>query len=296
MLLLFFAAAPGIRAQKMAEDYFFEANYKKDVLENESAALIDYLYLVEHYPDSKYCIEAFYEMGGIYDSMKQNQLAINAYRGTVFNKYRGQLNKDTTFSEFDVKPIAIERLAGLYEKIGVYDSALYFRYLYDTAIRVFYSCGTGLELRFTNNTVTRANLHLKANQVKEAEKILLSAFTWRNYDDRYIEEYDGYSGVRATLQELFTKHKNADTLKARIETAVNNYYFDTTYLLIDGMIDTSVYCVLNFLDTKVGFLYYCNMNVSGSFVIDVRNPGLPDRKKIITILKRSELYHMIQKL
>jgi hypothetical protein len=284
-LLLFFSAALHTSGQKSAEDYVLEIERGG----KDSLALQNYMYIVENHPTSKFHSSAQYYIGNYYEKKGEDRLAINAYKETVFDLYSGPLTKATEINEYSPKARAIDRLIDLYEKVGNYDSALYFLYLCDTGISIFKSCEVQPEFFWQYRVVRYADLYLKANRIREAETILLSryGFAWSNY----VGEFEGV--VAGKLKEVFAKYENRDTLKSQIETAVNNYFFDTSY----HERDTLVYCCFNFWGVKIKMFY---LSLPGPYKYDYGpdplTPGSSEREKIIANLRKSELYSAIREL
>lgn len=278
--------------QKMAEDYYYHHGAAKyqDNGNLKEAAFQDLKYLVEHHPRSKYCINAYYAIGGYYEEKGDDYKAINAYRA-ILDRFEKYLDKDSTLSASSSIPNATNKLVDLYEKIGKYDSAIYFLYVYDTVLHLFYGCGTGLEYEQAARSGRISDLYEKNNQVSQAKKVLLAGYVFNGeWSDPVILEH-----IIGRLKNLFKKHDDPAQLKAEIEISVNNYYFDTVYRDISGA-DTFVLCNINFAGVEIRHYYKAYLS-DGTIIDDIQTGReMPDREAIIAYLKKSELYKMVQEL
>ncbi|MBZ0098320.1 MAG: hypothetical protein K8F30_04510 [Taibaiella sp.] len=292
LILIVLVTAVYCKAQKMAEDYYHYSDGKKydtiGVLTN--GALQDLKYLVTHHQRSKYCVEAYYEMGNYYQSKGLEKDALIAYRA-VLERFEKYMNKDSTLHAYSPIPYASLRLVDIYEKAANYDSALYFLYIYDTVFNLFYGCGTGLEYEKANRIARISRLHESNHQVRDAERVLMAHLSYSGEaEDLVIGDQ-----ILGTLRELFRKYEDAAQLKAGIEAAISNYWIDTFYYKGRSGVDTLIFGFINFMDVKIG--HHFRSSYSGGTVIDnAHEAGVVDRKTTIAYLKKSELYKMIQAL
>lgn len=286
-LFLFLIVVLKTWGQKMPEDYFTEARIEM-FQKNDSAAVRDYTYIVEHYPKSKFCSTSYCQMGGIYARWGEEGRAIKSFRAAIFGRDGEQPNKATQISAYDDIANAADRLINIYERMGNYDSALYFLYLYDTGFSKIYGCGMEADAAKSRTVVRYAEINLKANRVRDAEKALLSmnVFAWGKFDDEVCKK----------LKELFTEYERPAALRSQIETAVDHYFIDTVYRTYDGGQYTTTYCCLNFLGVNVRYPYPATIFDRGSFDDGPQMAELSEKEKIIANLKKSDLYLLIQEL
>ncbi|WP_276132420.1 tetratricopeptide repeat protein [Polluticoccus soli] len=278
----------------MAEDYYYETIHVSDTSISDSIVLTNFSYLVEHFPRSRFCTDAYYFLGQVHEKKGDDRLAISAYRRSILGQDEQLPPRDTVLSDFGTAVHSLKQLIDLYEKTGNYDSALYFLYAEDTALSIFHGCGTGEDLAREGSAIRRANLHLKLNQVRDAERLLLTyvPFTKRGYEG----EYGASASER--LSEIFSKYDNANTLNQQIEKAIENYSLDTVYDRTDTRQDTMVYCFFNFLGVKIGYFY---RGLPGPYEDEVYKyslelPSVSEKERIVAVLKKSELYRMVRQL
>lgn len=276
--------------QKMPEDYMNEARAEK-FHKKDAAALANFTYVTEYYPKSKFCEEAYYNMGAIYLSRGDMGMAISAFRASVSCHVLMLPNTQRFYFGLPGKNAACE-LSDIYERKGNYDSALYFHALNDTGYMKLGGCAYAVGADQERTIIRYADICLKANRIADAEKELLSrhVFGWVKSDNY----------VSAKLKVLFKKYENTAELKKEMELAVNNNFFDTVYLQPNHRVYPMIYCCFNFRGAKVRLSYKGIREVYSYrdelFRNSSENIELPKKEEIITQLKKSELYTLVEEL
>lgn len=279
--------AVNIYAQETDRDYYDKANCSLWEYNDYTKALQNYQYLVKHFPDSKYCIEAYNKIGVIYDSMHQDRLAINAYRGTYYD-HNGNIReqKQSFYNSIAPEIVSFNRLINLYEKTKNYDSALYFFYVRDSVFKVAVCVLNENEndmIEITHYT----DLLLKVNRIREAELKLISALQ--------VPEYERLAAIE--LRKIFSEHENIAELKSNIEIAVNNYVLDTAYDKDSEAQHVWISCCTNFLGRKWCYNYrFLPENTKNNIYHMAQKGKLSEKENTIAVLKTLPLYQLIQDL
>jgi len=236
-------------------------------------------------------------MGLIYIDKGEDRMAIHSFKVSLNGWYNGKPSIDNVPRG---RPDAAAMLNDLYEKIGEYDSALYYRYLMDTVLDKLDRWGWGEEAESGQAAIilSLAKLNLKANRPNEAEKVLLSMylFRWQKNDDTLL----------AQLKAVLTNNEKPAALKSLFAIAVDHYTLDTVVKTYVENKDTIVYCCLQFLGAKVRYALrgiYLDRQI---FNAGWRNSdfnenspemaGLSEKERITANLKKSQLYRLIQGL
>ena len=178
---------------------------------------------------------------------------------------------------------AAARLSGLYEKMGNYDSALRYFYMYDTSFNKNLNCAMMADLEEDEIAARYGELYEQAGYNRDGEKAMLRrrVFNWRGYDGETSKK----------LKQMFTKYEQPAALKTQIEDAVQHYFLDTTYETFGGKQYPYIYCCINFLGVKVRFF----ANDDGYYGFD-NVLVLPGEDRYIANLKKSELYTLVEGL
>lgn len=279
LLLLLVLNGNNVFSQKAPEDYMREAEDAHD-----SIALVNYMYIVQKHPTNKLCPDAYLNIARIYEKQGKEADAIAIHRKIIALAMAKKANGGDTHYTFTHDGNRSARfLCDFHEKMGNYDSAIYFLSIYDTVLPGNLGCGMGEQ---EGILIRYADFYAKGNRVRDAEAVLLS-----HSNVAYIEPR-----LKEKLTELFKKYEHPENLRTEIEKAVNNYSIDTIYREYDGRLDTSNYCCINFLGVKTGCHYRSLITGESSWGVGTPMPAMVGREKIIALLKKTALYLMIKEL
>ncbi len=278
LLLLLVFGYNTAHGQKTPDDYMWEANRTQ----NDSLALANYLYIIKKHPTSKHCAHAYTRIARIYERRGKQADAISTYRTLLAAAQSERTSKSTSKRFEDEGNEAAQYLCDFHEKNENYDSALYFLSMYDTLFPAFYGCGNAAEGARIETTMRYVNICLKARRIRDAERVLIL-----NSEPSFLLMENDI--IIEKLSELFRKYEQPAELRSGIEKAINNYSLDTVIRLYDGSKDTSVFCSMDFLGTKVRH-YYTRLPSPKN------TPVSSEKEEIIAFLKQTSLYTLVQQL
>lgn len=258
-------------AQKMPSDYFDEASQSYENKDLEKA-LADFQYIVDHHPKNELYPRAFYNVGYIYYSQKKFKNAIPVFNAIVNGNFdeRERVGGDIMSNPYaNYRHKASELLSDIYYEENMYDSALYYFALADTANPYIHFCGNEYAANNVHTALRYADIYQKLEQPEHAVKKLLAAV--------FIELADN-SAVIDELQRLLG---NKQGIKATLDESLRNIY---PKKLKSGNYSYTQYYI-TFLDAEIP--------VPESAVKDEEEL---DKEKAVETIKLTEFYKMVEKL
>lgn len=279
--------------QKTPSDYYEEGTKAQFHLDYQ-LALADFRYIVDEHPKNDLCSISYYHLGTIYARLGDSASAIQALRNSILCGSAETVPKFIHYFDNQYRIVAAHQLCEIYNAMYDVDSAVFYWNLYDSSFHGFSGCGNAAANDRDYQVVQFANIYLHAGRVAEGVNILLTRSFFRIVPQSAGDQKRYYTRAVQRLQEILPKQAQPTQLKAEIENAVSNFFFDTVLTGRAMSTDTAVYCCFTFQKAKVRF-FYSDLSfyfVDESMVVQPAN----DRNGIIDQLKRSELYQMIESL
>lgn len=258
-------------AQKMPSDYFEEAEKFYENKEFEKA-LTSYQYIVEHYPKNELYPKSFYNVGYIYYNQKIFDKAIAVFITILkgnFNE-KENLGGDIMADPYsNYRHRASEVLSDIYYEKKMYDSALHYFALSDTANPYLHFCGNEYASNDIHTALRYADIYQKLKQPEQAIKKLLPAVFITLVDNSMVIDelrklLKGKSNLKSKLDESLKKIYAKEIRQSN--NSYNRYYF-------------------KFLDTEIA--------VPDSYENDKEKF---DKQKAVKEIMLTDFYKMIMKL
>lgn len=258
-------------AQKMPSDYFDEASkYFED--DNYDKALSGYQYIVDNFPKNELYPKSFYNIGYIYYSQKKFEMAIPVFKKILESNFNEKENlgghiMDDPFTNYRHR--ASEILSNIYYDQKMYDKALQYFVLSDTAYPYLHFCGNAYASNEVHTALRYSDIYQKLNEPDKAiESLLPTVFITLADNSKVIDE----------LKNLLSNKKN---LKIELEESLNKIYSKKT--------DKSDYSF-----TRYYFMFLkTEIEVPDSYE---NNKKKFEKEKAVKEIRQTDFYKMIQKL
>lgn len=214
----------------MPSDYFEEAGKFYENKEFEKA-LTSYQYIVDHYPKNELYPKSYYNVGYIYYHQKNFKKAIVIF-STILN---GNFNeKENLGGDIMADPYtnyrhrASEILSDIYYERKIYDSALHFFAVSDTANPYLHFCGNEYAANDIYTALRYADIYQKLRNPEQAIKKLLPAvFITLSDNSMIIDELKrllkGKANLRSQLDESLKKIYVKEIQQSK--NSYKRYYF-----------------------------------------------------------------------
>lgn len=271
ILSLIFLASQSLFGQKMPSDYFDEG--EKYVEANDyKNAVASFQYIILHYPKNTLFPKAYYNTGYCYFMDQQLDSAAIIFKSILTSNFNEKENSggglmDDPYTNYRHR--ASEILSDIYYNKKLYDTALYYFALSDTAYPYLHFCGNEYAANDVHTALRYSDLYQKLdNKDKAIESLLPAVFVTLANNSKVISE----------LKSLLKKKKN---LKSQLNNALDSIYSKT--------IQRDTYSYTQY--------YFKFLNAE----IAVPN-GYEDEKKkfdkdeAITEIKKTDFYKMIKTL
>lgn len=270
-IFVFLSGLYAATAQKMPSDYFEEAGkfYENKQFEK---ALDAYQYIVDHYPKNELYARSYYNVGYIYYYQKNFPKAIIIFRSILhgnFNEKEDLGGGIMSDPYTNYKHRAGEILSDIYFERKMYDSALHYFALSDTANPYLHFCGNEYAANDIHIALRYAEIYQQLRQPDQAIKKLLPAVFITLADNSAIIEklkklLKGKANLKAELDESFNKIYVREIQLSK--NSYKRYYF-------------------KFLDTEIA-------------VPDSYGAGkeMFDKQKAVNEMRKTDFYKMVLKL
>jgi tetratricopeptide (TPR) repeat protein len=258
-------------AQKMPSDYFDEASkYLED--DNYEKALSGYQYIVDNFPKNELYPKSHYNIGYIYYTQKKFDKAIPIFKTILESNFNEKENlgggiMDDPYTNYRHR--ASEILSNIYYDQKMYDTALQYFALSDTAYPYLHFCGNEYASNDVHTALRYSDIYQKLNQPDKAiESLLPTVFITLADNSKVIDE----------LKKLLSDKKN---LKKELEESLNKIYSKKT----DKTDYSFTRYYFTFLNTEIA--------VPDSYEDDKKKF---EKEKAIKEIRQTEFYKMIQNL
>lgn len=255
----------------MPSDYFEEAGKFYENKEFEKA-LTSYQYIVDHYPKNELYPKSYYNVGYIYYHQKNFKKAIVIF-STILN---GNFNeKENSGGDIMADPYtnyrhrASEILSDIYYERKMYDSALHYFALADTANPYLHFCGNEYAANDIHTALRYADIYQKLRNPDQAIKKLLPAVFITLADNSMI------------IDELKKLLKGKANLKSKLDESLKKIYVKE----IQQSKNSYKRYYFKFLDTEIA--------VPDSYEDDKE---MFDKQKAVNKIMLTDFYKMIVKL
>ncbi|WP_129019651.1 tetratricopeptide repeat protein [Edaphocola flava] len=275
--ILFVLASVNAFSQKMPSDYFSEASVFLEKKEFQKA-LDGYQYIVDRYPQSELYPRAYFNTGYVHMLKKDYDQAIYIFKTILHNYFNekeslGGALMDDPYTNYQHR--ATELLSTIYSKKQMFDSALYYFTLSDTAYVYLSDCGNEHDKYEFHKALRYAELYKNINQTDKAVRKLLPIIFAPQGRDVIVNQrlqllLKGQKGLKNELDKALEKIYPKDITK---ETYTNiHYYFH--------FLDLEVRIPNALIEEKVTF----------------GEKKLLDREKTIAKIHKTSFYLMIKGL
>jgi tetratricopeptide (TPR) repeat protein len=255
----------------MPSDYFEEAGKFYENRDFEKA-LISYQYIVDHYPKNELYSKSYYNVGYIYYLQKNFKKAIVIF-STILNgnfNEKEKLGGDIMADPYtNYKHRASEILSNIYYERKMYDSALHYFALSDTANPYLHFCGNEYAANDIHTALRYSDIYQKLRNPDQAIKKLLPAVFITLADNSMI------------IDELKKLLKGKANLKRKLDESLKKIYVKE---IKQGKNSYKRY-YFKFLDTEIA--------VPGSYEGDKE---MFDKQKAVDEIMLTDFYKMIIKL
>lgn len=270
-VLLLFMIYHSVFAQKMPSDYFEEAS-KHFENDDYDQALSGYQYIVDNCAKNELYPKAYYNVGFIYYTQRAFEKAVPIFESILESNFNEKENLGGGIMEdpyTNYKHRASEFLSAIYYEKEMYDVALQYLTLSDTAYPYLHFCGNEYALNDIHTALRYAEIYKKLNQPDKAIEALLPTV--------FITLADN-SKVIGELKILLSNKKN---LKKELELSLSKIY--SKKIIEDDSSFTNFY--FKFLGTEI-VIPYGYEDDSNNF----------EKEKAIKEIMQTDFYKMISKL